>query len=103
MSQKPREHISAPKEVPRFEVVNPKSSNDKSKSHAPQYKYATELMNDTNQEQVYQCILSQLVTLKLGELLGTSYNLGRRFQVVMCSQHFPVQQAKASNIEILHN
>ncbi len=69
----------------------------------PQYKYATELMNDTNQEQVYQCILSQLVTLKLGELLGTSYNLGRRFQAATHSQRFPVQQAKASNIEILHN
>ncbi len=75
VSQKPQEHILAPKEAPRFEVVNPKSSNDKSKSHTPQYKYATELMNDMNQEQVYQHILSQPVTLKLGELLGTSYNL----------------------------
>ncbi len=66
----------APKEAPRFEVVNPKSSNDKLKNHVPQYKYATELMNDMNQEQVYQHILSQPVTLKLGELLGTSYDLG---------------------------
>src|SRR5260221_6223630 len=57
-SQKPREHISALKEVPRFEVVNPNSSNDKLKNHVPQYKYVTELMNNTNQEQVYQCILS---------------------------------------------
>src|SRR5258708_36848167 len=60
-------------------------------------------MNDTNQEQVYQCILSQLVTLKLGELLGTSYDLSRQFQAVTHSQCFPVQQAKASNIEILRN
>src|SRR5258708_5079123 len=100
-SQKPQERISAPKEAPRFEVVNPKSSNDKSKNHVPQYKYVTGLMNNTNQEQVYQCILSQPVTLKLGELLGTSYDLGHRFQAATHSQCFPVQQVKATNIEVL--
>ena len=41
----------------------------------PQYKYTTELMNETNQEHVFQQLLDQLVMLKLGELLGTSYDL----------------------------
>ena len=67
---------SVPKEMPRFEVVNPKFPNEKMKNQAPQYKYATELMNETNQEGVFHNIMDQLVTLKLGELLGTSYDLG---------------------------
>jgi len=50
---KPRIRTSAPKEMPKFEVVNPKFSNEKMKAPAPQYKYATELMNRINQEQVY--------------------------------------------------
>ncbi len=79
-SQKPREHASALKEVPRFEVVNPKGPNDRLKNQLPQYKYATELMNGTNQEQVFQHLLDQPVTVKLGELLRTSYDLGKHFQ-----------------------
>ena len=100
--QKPRERVSAPKEAPRFEVANPtKSSNEKMRSQAPQYKYATELMNETNQEQVFQTLLDQPITLRLGELLGTSYDLGKRFQTATRSQRFPAQQAKAANVEVL--
>ena len=103
LPQESKEHASVPKETPRFKVVNPKSSNNKSKNLSPQYKYATELMNETNQEHVFQKLLDQPVTLKLGELLGTSYDLGRRFQTMTHSQRFPVQQAKAMNVEILNN
>jgi len=47
------------------------------KTPAPQYKYMTELMNEIkiNQEQVYQNIMDQPVTLKLSKLLGSSYDL----------------------------
>ena len=101
LSQKPREHASAPKEAPRFEVVNPKGPSDHSKNQPPQYKYATELMNGTNQEQVFQRLLDQPVTMRLGELLRTSYDLGKCFQSTMQSQCFPVQQAKMVNVEVL--
>src|SRR5258708_27224563 len=60
-------------------------------------------MNDTKQEKVYQRILSQPVTLKLGALRETSYDLGRRFQAATRSQRFPVQQVKAANIEVLRS
>src|SRR5260221_4929856 len=90
----------APKETPKFEVVNPKFSNEKMKTPAPQYKYMTELMNEINQEQVYQNVMDQLVTLKLSELLGSSYELGQRLQMAMCSQHFPLQQVNAVNAEV---
>ncbi len=82
-SQKLREHASALKEVPQFEVVNPKGSNDQLKNQPPQYKYTTELMNRTNQEQVFQHLLDQPVTMKLGELLRTSYDLGKCFESMM--------------------
>src|SRR5258708_23186313 len=58
--QKSKEHALAPKETPRFEVVNPKMSNNKM-GNQPQYKYATELMNETNQKQVFQALLNQPV------------------------------------------
>ena len=74
---KPRICALASKEMPKFEVVNPKFSNEKMKTPAPQYKYMTELMNEIkiNQEQVYQNIMDQPVTLKLSKLLGSSYDL----------------------------
>ncbi len=101
--QKSKEHVSALKEMPRFEVVNLKSSNERMRNQLPQYRYATELMNETNQEKVFQMLLDQLVMLKLGEVLGTSYDLGKCFQAATCSQCFPVQQAKVANIEVLNN
>src|SRR5260221_6991850 len=100
---KPRVRASVPKETPRFEVVNPKFPNEKTKNQSPQYKYATELMNETNQEGVFRNLMDQPVTLKLGELLGTSYDLGRRFQAATRSQRFPVQQVRAVNAEVSSN
>src|SRR5258708_2706024 len=76
-------------------------SNDKMGNQPPQYKYVTELMNETNQEQVFQALLNQPVTLKLGEVLGTSYDLGKCFQAATRSQCFPVRQAKVANTEVL--
>ena len=97
---KPRIRASAPKETPKFEVVNPKLSNEKMKTSAPQYKYSTELMNETNQEQVFRNVMDQPVTLKLSELLGSSYELGRRLQTATRSQRFPLQQANAAEAEL---
>src|SRR5258708_27953390 len=88
---KPR--VSAPKEAPRFEVFDPKTSNEKQRSQ-PQYKYATELMEQTNQEVVFQKLLSQPVTLKLGEVLGSSFELGRQFQTATKSRRFPIHQVR---------
>src|SRR5258708_3792814 len=95
------DRVSAPKEAPRFEVVDPKTSNEKQRSQ-PQYKYATELMEQTNQESVFQKLLSQLVTLKLGEVLGLSFELGWRFQTVTKLQRFAIPQVRVSNVEVLN-
>src|SRR5258707_6017181 len=44
--------------------------------------------------------MDQLVTLKLGELLSTSYDLGWRFQATTRSQRFPIREAKEAHVEI---
>ncbi len=72
MPPKLRIRTLALKEMPKFEVVNPKFSNEKMKALAPQYKYATELMNGINQEQVYQNVMEQLVTLKLSKQVNAA-------------------------------
>src|SRR5258708_28964115 len=77
MSQKSKERILAPKDLPRFEVPDPKSSNDKMQNQPPQYKYVSELMNETNLEQVFQKLMDQPVMMRLGEVLGSSYDLGK--------------------------
>ena len=45
--------------------------------------------------------MEQLVTLKLSELLGSSYDLGQRLQSMTRSQHFPLQQVNAANAEVV--
>src|SRR5258708_37119982 len=86
-----------------FEVVNLKSSNEKMRNQLPQYRYATELMNETNKEKVFQMLLNQPVTLKLGEVLGTSYDLGKCFQATMHSPGFQAYEATTANIQILQS
>src|SRR5258708_24671622 len=49
---KPRVCTLVLKEMPRFEVANPKFPNEKTKNQPPQYKYATELINKPNQKDV---------------------------------------------------
>src|SRR5258708_19284313 len=100
-SEKSKECVSAPKDPPRFEVTDPKSSNDKMRNQLPQYKYVSELMNETNLEQVFQKLMDQPVMMRLGEVLGSSYDLGKRLQLATRSQRFPVHQVKAANIEIM--
>src|SRR5258708_4169228 len=89
------ERVSA---IPRFEVTDPEPSSEKPR---PPYKYASELMNDVDPESVFQKLLSQPITLKLGEILGSSFKLSRRFQTATKSQCFPIQQMTTSNAEVL--
>ncbi len=89
------ERVSA---VPRFEVADPEPSSEKPR---PPYKYASELMNKVDPELVFQKLLSQPITLKLGEILGSSFELSCQFQTVTKSQCFPIQQMMTLNAEVL--
>jgi hypothetical protein len=46
-------------------------------------------------------LLAQPVTLKLRDILGSSFELGQRFQTATKVQRFPVRQARTSNIEVV--
>ena len=94
------EQTNVPKTMPRFEVRNPREGIESQKA-PPQYRYATELMQNTDQEKVFQKLLDQPVTLKLSKVLGSSFELGQWFQMAMKSQQFLMHQARASNIEVL--
>src|SRR5260221_11424445 len=87
-SQLPKvEHrVPAQKDAPKFKVANPRIPNDKQRNQVPQYKYATEIMNGINQESVFQKLLSQPVTMKLGDLLSSSVIDFRQQQRVSSSQ-----------------
>src|SRR5260370_100051 len=61
------------KPMPKFEIKDPKMENWK---FEPQYKYGSELNNSTNPEVVFKKVLDQPVTLKLSEILGSSFKLG---------------------------
>src|SRR5260370_36041158 len=67
----------------------------------PQYKFVTEIMNSTNQEAVFQKLLDQPITLSLGEILGTLYDLGKQVQMAAKRQCFPVQKAVAAYVKAL--
>ena len=69
-----KSRIPALKGPPRFEI---KSKSSVENQKVPQYKYATEIMNHTHSEEVFQKILDQPITLKLGDVLGTLYELGK--------------------------
>ncbi len=67
----PKTHTTVPRDMPKFEMRS-KTAAENVKS--PQYM---EIMNGMNQEEVFQKILAQPVTLSLGDILGTSYEMGR--------------------------
>src|SRR5258708_35467721 len=89
------ERVSA---IPRFEVANTEPLSEKPR---PPYKYVSELMNKVDPELVFQKLLSQPITLKLGEILGSSFELSCQFQTVTKSQCFPIQQMMTLNAEVL--
>ena len=61
----------------------------------PGFKYAMEIQNQTSAKEVFQKMLAQLVTLTLGEVLGSSFELGKHFLKANQSHRLPVQ--KSSN------
>ena len=85
------ESVKTPKV--RFEV---KERDIPRVESTPSFKYAMEIQNQTSAKEVFQKMLAQLVTLTLGEVLGSSFELGKRFLKANQSHHLLVQ--KSSNV-----
>ncbi len=58
-------------------------------------------MNEMNPEELYQKLLSQPVTMKLGDILGSSCELRKRFQATTRLQHFAIPQTRATLVEMI--
>src|SRR5258708_31238143 len=82
-----------------FEVAKPKATNEKPKYQPLQYRYSTELMNKMDPEKVFQNLLLQPVMLKLGKVLGSSFELAWWFQTATKLQCFAVSQMGAAEVD----
>ena len=80
----------------QFEVKEEQTFKPKTE---PEFKYKTELQHQTDAEQVYQRLLNQPVTLTLAEVLGSSFELGKRFLSANRSHCFPTQKGMANHIK----
>ncbi len=92
------EQTNVPKTMPRFEVRNPREGIESQKA-PPQYRYATELMQNTDQEKVFQKLLDQPVTLKLSKVLGSLFELSQQFQMATKSQEVISERDEDSDDE----
>ena len=87
------------RKAPQFEVIDPKKANEKPRNPPPHYKYASEMMNETNPEEVFRKLMDQPVTMKLGEIIGSSYEIGKRFQTVTKLQRFAIPSTEVAPVE----
>lgn len=63
----------------------------------PEFKYETELQHQMDAEQVYQQLLSQPVTLTLGDVLGLLFDLSKWFLAANWSHRFLTQKGATSS------
>ena len=64
----------------------------------PEVICETELQHRMDIEKVFQNLLSQLVTLMLGEVLGLSFELSKWFLDVNQSHCFPIEKGEESHV-----
>lgn len=75
---------------------SPVRKQEAERERAPGFKYATELQHQTSAEGVFRKVLEQPVMLTLGEVLGSSFDLSKRFLKANQSHRFPVQKSSAA-------
>ena len=59
-----------------------------------------EVQQEIDLEMVYQKLMAQLVTLTLGEVLGSSFELGKRFLKANQTHWIPVAKANVGVVEL---
>src|SRR6266436_1946136 len=100
MPNKPKTDWVVPlRKEPQFEVTKLKVTNEKPKYQPLQYRYLTELMDKMDPKKVFQNLLSQPITLKLGKVLGSSFELAWQFQTATKSQCFAVSQTGVAEVD----
>ena len=74
-------------------------ARSKLRSKSPEFKYDTEVQHQMDAEQVVRKLLRQPVMLMLGEVLRTSFNLGKQFRTTNRSHRFPAQRMNFDSIK----
>ncbi|KAF9504840.1 hypothetical protein BS47DRAFT_1438302 [Hydnum rufescens UP504] len=54
------------------------------------YRFASELQESVNVEALFKSLMSQEVPVRLGNVLGSSFKLGKRLQIATKTQKVPV-------------
>ena len=70
-------------------VVNQKSS--------PAYKFASELQQRTKNEELFEKLLKHEVSVPLGAIIGSTFEINKRFQAATKIHRVPVTQATAAH------
>jgi Protein of unknown function (DUF4100)/Zinc knuckle len=97
---------SRPKTRPSLENIVVCDKTDQIKKRAlPVYCFASELQENVDVEVLYKSLMEKEVTVKLGDILRSSFELCKRLQIATKTQQVPVKSAAArsSNVEAIVN
>ncbi|KAF9504629.1 hypothetical protein BS47DRAFT_1401209 [Hydnum rufescens UP504] len=68
-----------------------RDGNGQTKKRAsPAYRFVSELQENTDVEALFKSLMSQEVSVRLGNILGSSFELGKRLQIATKTQRVPV-------------
>jgi hypothetical protein len=79
--------------VPPDDVVIRDKSDFTKKRASPAYRFASELQEDVDIENLFKSIMDKEIPVKIGDVLGSSFELCRRLQMATKTQRIPVAQA----------
>jgi Protein of unknown function (DUF4100) len=69
---------------------------------SPAYHFAGELQENVQVEGLFKSLMSQEIPIRLGDLIGSSFELGRRLQIAMKMQRVPInpEAMHTKNVEV---
>ncbi|KAF8310919.1 uncharacterized protein EI90DRAFT_3138961 [Cantharellus anzutake] len=83
---------SKTKKLPEnVEVQDPKRASFRQKS-VPAYRFASELQERVKNDDLFECLMDQNVTIPLGMIFGTSYKLNKCLTAAMKIHRIPTRQ-----------
>ncbi|KAF9505337.1 hypothetical protein BS47DRAFT_1368139 [Hydnum rufescens UP504] len=78
---------------PTMEDVVIRDTKDQVKKRAsPAYRFASELQENVNIEALFKALMDKEISLKLGDVFGSSFELCKRLQIASKTQRVPVGQ-----------
>jgi Protein of unknown function (DUF4100) len=89
---------TGPRTRPLLENVVMCEKTDHGKKRAsPAYHFARKLQENVNIEALYKSLMEKEVTVKLGDILRSLFELSKRLQITTKMQHVPVKLAAAGS------